>query len=219
MDLDENLAELIGIYLGDGHLCKNGLIITCGRIDENYITEYIPNLIGKVFNKKGNVFYFKNTKAIQLRVYSRGIANYLKNEFGLKFGKKRDIIIPKVILKNKRLTISCIRGLFDTDGGIYRHHKNNLQIIFFNSQKSLIYSVKNALKKLDYNPRVGKNNENHCLYLFGKEAVRYYNEIGFSNQKNITKYTYWSKYKRVPLNKELECGCRESNPGLNVFAM
>ena len=81
---------------------------------------------------------------------------------------------------------------------------------------SLILSLKEALGLLNFNPKVGKNNRNYCLYLFGKEVTKYWKEIGFSNSKNILKYNYWLKHNRIPLNKELECASRGSNPELSL---
>ena len=212
----KELAELIGIYLGDGHIYQEGLTITCGKIDENFITKYIPNLIKNLFNKKASIYYPKRSKAIVCRAYSRDIIKYFENKFKLKLGRKTNPEIPKNIFKDKELLKSCIRGLIDTDGGIYRHHKNNLQIIFFNSKLSLIYSLKNALESLTFHPRIGKNHTRYCLYLFGKEVIKYQKEIGFSNSKNKVKFNYWLKYNRIPLNKEIECVSRDSNPDLNV---
>ncbi len=218
--ISPELAELIGIYLGDGHINQNGLIITCGKIDLRYITKYIPNLIKFLFDKTSSIYYFKKSNGVQCRVYSRDIVNYIQKQFNLKLGKKKNSSIPEMILHESTLLIPCIRGLFDTDGGLYRHHKTNLQIIFFNSQISLIDSLKKALEHLGYNPRIGKNNDNYCLYLFGKEAVEYYNKIGFSNFKNNLKFKIWSKHGRIPTNKLIKniCERRGSNPGHDVFA-
>ena len=216
--INSGLSELIGIYLGDGHLYKNGLIISCGTIDSDYITKYIPNLVKRVFNKESNLYFSKTSKLVQYKVYSREIVRYLNLKFNFKLGKKKDIVIPKELFNNKENLKECIKGLVDTDGGIYRHHKNNLQLIFFNSQITLIKSLKYALESLNFNPRIGKNNNNYCLYLFGKEVIRYHSEIGFSNSKNIAKYNHWLKYGKIPLNRELKCTSRDSNPGYNVFA-
>tara|TARA_Y100000310_G_scaffold259717_1_gene268457 strand:+ start:1238 stop:2173 length:936 start_codon:yes stop_codon:yes gene_type:complete len=216
------LAELIGIYLGDGNLYHKtyGLTITCGKIDYNYITKYVPKLIKDIFNKEGLIYNSKKSKAINYRIYSKDICSYLINNFNLSYGKKINTEIPKIIFQNKSFLKACVRGLIDTDGGIYRHHKTNLQIIFFNSQISLINSIKNALESLGFNPRIGKNNQNFCIYLFGKEAIRYYHEIGFNNPKNIIKFNFWIKNNRIPLNKEIEdlCVSRGLNPDSNVFA-
>lgn len=216
IEINSKLAELVGIYLGDGHIYKKGLIITCGTIDESYITRYIPQLIEDIFNKIGGIYYFKTKKAIQYRIYSKEIVNYLENKFDLKLGKKRTPIIPKAVFEEVGLLKYCIKGLIDTDGGLYRHHKNNLQIVFFNSKLSLIHSLKTALESLKFNPRIGKNHTGYCVYLFGKEAKRYSEEIGFSNTKNRVKYNYWLRYSRVPLNTELECASRGSNPDRGV---
>lgn len=222
-NFSKELAELIGIYLGDGNLYNKtyGLTITCGKIDYNYITKYIPELIKKIFNKSGSNYHSKTSNAIKYRIYSKEICSYLINNFNLAYGKKINSKIPKIIFQNKDFLKACVRGLIDTDGGIYRHHKTNLQIIFFNSQMSLINSIKDALEDLGFNPRVGKNNENFCVYLFGKEAIKYYHKIGFNNPKNIIKFNFWVNNNRIPLNKEIEnlCASWESNPGPNVFAL
>lgn len=160
----------------------------------------------------------KFQKAIRHTIYSREITRYLTKTFNLKLGKKKNPVIPNIILNNKELTKACVRGLFDTEGGLYPHHKTNLQTIFFNKEISLIFSLRKALELLNFNPRIGKNHENHCIYLFGKEAIRYKKQIGYNHQKNNIKYDCWLKNNRIPLNKEIEkeCGCRELNPGHHV---
>src|SRR3989344_9400101 len=49
-----DVAEFIGIMLGDGSLNKNNyqITISCGEIDRDYIRKYIPHLIKKLFAKE-----------------------------------------------------------------------------------------------------------------------------------------------------------------------
>ncbi|MBI2507499.1 hypothetical protein HYV89_00940 [Candidatus Woesearchaeota archaeon] len=201
-------SELVGIILGDGHLSKHtyGIIVTGGKGDFDYITKYIPGLFEQLFSKKPSIRYIKGNLGggIQSVFYSKKVFNYMIKTYGLKYGKKFDMQIPELFFRNKKLLKSCMRGLFDTDGGIYRHHKNSIQIVFYNSDYSLIKSVFDGLRLLGYNPKIcyEKRGKYH-VDLFTEDSRRFVEKIGFSSPKNKLKYGFWLKNGRVPKNSEI----------------
>lgn len=78
---DENLAEVIGIILGDGHVSefirgkkiRNYFIKIAGNADTDldYIQNYIPSLFEKVFSEKGKVFISKRGMSVTLHYTAR----------------------------------------------------------------------------------------------------------------------------------------------------
>lgn len=200
------LAEFLGIMLGDGcvYRVNSQITISCGEIDRPYILEYIPDLVEKLFSKK--VSFRKMTEGgLDCRFASREVCCYLSNEFDFKSPRGECEIPPKFFMNNNLLR-ACIRGLFDTDGGLHRHHKNSAQLSFTNKSRNLIKSLALALEKLGYNPRITINHKRRnilTLYLFSYDVKKYFEEIGSSNLKNQIKFEKWIKEGIVPLNREL----------------
>ena len=102
---------------------------------------------------------------------------------------------------------SCIKGLFDTDGGLHRHHKKSAQLKFTNNSYSLVWSLYNALVRLNYRPSITvdhKDKNTLAIYFFNKDVKKYFQEIGSSNPKNKIKFQKWIETGIVPLNIEIE---------------
>lgn len=86
----------------------------------------------------------------------------------------------------------CLRGLMDTDGGLYLHsYKSNgrtytyLKLGFTNCSKPLLLFVFNVLKKLNYKPCLSGNN----LSIGSESEVKkYFAEIGTTNPKHLNKF-------------------------------
>lgn len=200
------LAEFVGILIGDGSINHktNQIIISSGEIDGDYIKKYIPNLINRLFSKK--VKFRKLSKGgLDCLFSSKLISTFLTKKMGF-VSPKTNISIPKIFFSNTNLLKACIKGLFDTDGGIHRHHKKSIQLKFTNKSKPLIFSLQRALSILGYKVTntIDKRNHIYSLYLFGKTVEKYSHEIGFSNPKNQIKFKQWISTGFVPLNSELK---------------
>ena len=197
---DENLSEIIGIILGDGHISeyirgtkiRNYFIKIAGNSDTDidYIKNYIPYLFEKVFNEKGKLFFSKKRNVGYFTVYGKNYVEIMKS-LGMGSGNKKNNNqgIPNWIKKDKKLLKKCIRGLIDTDGSIhYISKKNtNLRISYTSYIPKLLTDVRDSLIKLGYNP--SKVISNKQIYLSQKEEViRYIKEIGFSNSKNLYRF-------------------------------
>jgi hypothetical protein len=224
-NLKEKEAELVGIILGDGHLAPKPtwtIVITCGKIDWKYIHEFVPNLMRKLFSRDPKFYHiWHNGFAIQCRLNSKSASTHLVNTYGLKHGKKINIKIPRILFKNKKNLRACIRGLIDTDGGIYRHHKKSIQIVFNNNEFSLINSLFKALTFLGYKPKISKEKVRqgkYKLYLFTEDSKKYYEEIGFNNPKNNIKFEHWLKYGNIPNHSEIEDIMTEIREKIPVLA-
>ena len=225
MNLKEKEAELVGIILGDGHLAPKPnwtITITCGNVDWQYIHEFVPNLMRTLFSKDPKFHHlWHNGFAIQCRLNSKSASMYLVNTYGLKHGKKINVKIPKILFKNKGNLKACIRGLIDTDGGIYRHHVKSIQIVFNNNELTLIKSLFKALKFLGYKPKISKEKVRlgkYKLYLFTKDSIKYAEDIGFNNPKNNIKFEYWLKNGRIPKHSEIETELTTIQNQVTVFA-
>jgi len=208
-ELDENLSEFIGILLGDGHLSKkgHGIIITGGKADGDYITKYVPKLMKNLFRKTPKT-YFLNERGtiIQTLFYSKLVCEYLAKEYTIPIGKKHEINIPQQVLENEFFLMSCLRGLVDTDGGVYRHNKKSIQVCFYNSSKSLLAGVNDGFVKVGLKPHYywNKRRERGVVSICGSDVNKYFKKIGSNNPKNQAKFFVFEEYGEVPKNTEIE---------------
>ncbi len=201
------LAEFVGIMLGDGNINSKTyqITISCGEIDGAYIKDYIPNLVNLLFSKR--VSFRKITVGgIDGRFCSKKVAEYLTKEMGIT-SPKIGCSIPRFFFKDASILRACVRGLFDTDGGLHQHHLHSAQLHFTNKSLLLIKSLKEALEQLGFKPsKICLNNrkkKTYLIYLFDKDVKKYFQEIGSSNPKNKIKFRRWIEEGKVPLNKEI----------------
>ncbi|MEX0920511.1 MAG: LAGLIDADG family homing endonuclease [Candidatus Pacearchaeota archaeon] len=208
------LAEFFGIMLGDGNshktqfyesrMNKRGTyvirVVGDSRHDEDYLINYVKSLIEKLFNIKVNSGKFnpkenfKNSRnAMFLVAYGVRLVNFLE-EKGFKPGNKikNRLGIPKWIKENHRFLAACLRGLYDTDGGIYKlNNQNTYQIVFTNFNLTLLRDVKESLEILGIVPsKITKGNK---VYITKKSELRkFLKQIGFHNSRHLNKVNKWN---------------------------
>ncbi len=135
MPMNENLAEFVGAMIGDGCLSA----INCRS--ENRIRKE-ARLTG---NLQHDCVYYE--EVIRPTVREFGINGYLQKRpkrncvylvmgvpvfdflvsLGFPVGKKYDLRIPDVLFEDKHLSKACVRGIFNTDGSIYRRYSKRYQ--------------------------------------------------------------------------------------------
>lgn len=225
----EELAELIGILMGDGCLCKfyyrrerreKYLIEITGHARElRYYEEVIRPLFEKLFGARGYLHNRSGQQTLIFVVKSKRIYQFLKS-VGMPEGTKNKcetFVIPSWILVNSSFTKACIRGLTDTDGAVFKSHGRWVNIQYKFASRSLTQSLHNALVRISYHPtRIGKvlnfnpesKRTNVCWQFYlsrGDEVRRFANEIGFNNFLLREKYRnadISSSYLVVPLKSK-----------------
>lgn len=153
----KELAELIGIVLGDGNILRlkkcQRLLISCDRRYPDRTTE-IKNLVYKLFKKEPKIYKRSAANCNDVCLYMQNIDKAL----GLKAGDKikNKAKIPDWILEKKKFLVRCLKGLFETDGNYSENKKFYVQFIEFENRcPELKLSVYKALKSLRYNPQLG----------------------------------------------------------------
>jgi DNA-binding transcriptional regulator WhiA len=155
---DENLAELLGVILGDGHIEKfprTECLRLVSKASRRGFVDYYSNVIEKVFHKKPSIYLRKNTRAVDIRIYEKQISNRL----GIPTGSKRNLLyeIPKWILNNEEYIIRFLRGLYEAEGSFSTHKPTyTYKFIFSNKNDSLLNIVEKLLTKLGFHPHVSK---------------------------------------------------------------
>lgn len=106
---------------------------------------------------------------------------------------KANIGIPTWIKRNDEYSKACIRGLIDTDGCFFKHSyetKGKLyeyrRISFVSYIPQLMTDVNKQFLLLGFSPKI---QDGKRLFLYNQnESIRYFKEIGTSNQKNIDRW-------------------------------
>lgn len=187
----EELAELIGIILGDGSLYFNkswwiyALKISGNHKERPYICDFVKPLLDKIFKvdskievKPSELFVTVYSKEMILRLEELGLfrGNKVKNNVG----------IPLWIKEDKEFLKSCIRGLIDTDGSVFRMSNKDphlARICFTNKAQNLLTDVREGLLRLGFSPsKIIKGDQ---FFISRKLEIRKYaEEIRFNNPKH-----------------------------------
>lgn len=198
-----DLAELIGILLGDGSIgiyqCKerershtqHKLQITCNKVDDADYIKYIENLLLKLFGAKPKISY-RDKKTCDLRMFDRRIIRFLINEIGMELSPKWNRAkIPNFYLNND-LELKVLRGYFDTDGSVVV--TNNNGTVYPRLEMKVCPSIMQTqfieiLNRLGFNfgvYQIGKGKVR--IQMNGKKQLsKWVKEIGFSNTKHVLK--------------------------------
>ena len=206
------LAEFYGIMLGDGNSHKTSFynsrtdkrgtytikIVGDARFDNEYLVEYVKPLIENLFDIKVRVGKFKPKENFQnskngmfIEAHGVELINFLESK-GFKPGNKivNKLRIPKWITSKDNLLTSCLRGLYDTDGSVYKiTNQNSHQICFTNYNLGLLNDVRDSLLRLGINC---SNISKHDVYITKRSELRKFLKlIGFSNHRHINKVNMW----------------------------
>ena len=171
------LAEFIGIMLGDGHISPSQVVVTLGTKEKQYgdfVAKLFFSLFGLQFKKISNA----KKGYLTLYVGSMDILDFLK-QMGLVENKvKYQIDIPSWIFKKHEYMKSFLRGLFDTDGSIYRL-RFGWQISYCNRSLRLLKGIRLMLLLLNFSPSQ-ISGYNICLTR-RRDLLRFAREIGSKN--------------------------------------
>lgn len=157
----ESLAYIIGVALGDGNLLNpNGratrLRITC---DAKYpkLAENIVSTLQEIFpqNKVSIVYTPKKSTYFNISVYSNKLNEYMPWKVGCGSKLTQHARAPTWIRTHKQYSKLCLRGLFQTDGSIYKD-RGYLMINFTNHIKELIDDVLQMLELNGFHPTLSK---------------------------------------------------------------
>ena len=184
----EDIAEFLGIMMGDGHISPTQVIVTLGTKEVGYVS-YVAKLMSKIFLTKP-VIFMRKVEAYNNRyrtVYFGSVAtvSWLKKQ-GLVHNKvKSQVDVPSWIFINKKYMARFLRGFFDTDGSVYKL-KFGIQISFSNKSFPILFSLQKMLKRLEYKV---SNVSSFRVYLTRrKDVIRFFQEIRPANKKHLDRF-------------------------------
>ncbi|MAG08622.1 hypothetical protein CMO89_04055 [Candidatus Woesearchaeota archaeon] len=204
--LTYKLAEFIGILLGDGSISRPGYQICISMdsvLDDKYINTLVKEHFIQLFKKEPTIYYSKTNRNVRCLIYSKDVFDYLTTKLGLPSGEKKykpNNSIPRAFFNDNNLLRNTIRGLFDTEGGIYQHNKTSPRLYIYNTSEPLLESIHSALLQLGYKAIRKKRWIKICKK---EEITRFFNEIGTNNPQKRLKYDIWLKEGKVPLNNRI----------------
>ena len=229
--LDEDLAEFVGIVVGDGHLNYEvredskfySVTISCNFTEDmNYFTNTISHLFKKLFNTNLSIIKSKSFNYFNAVKCSKSIVNFLSLNFSIPIGNKTsNIKIPiNIINSNNPIKAAFIRGLADTDFSLSfkkRKHFHSYPVIKGSLKSKTIiiqlnkiltefgFKTSLVLNEKNFDKRFNVNYERHSIYLSGKSNLhKWVLLIGYNNPRLITKYLMWKKFGFCPPNTTLK---------------
>ncbi|QQG38894.1 MAG: hypothetical protein HYS32_00300 [Candidatus Woesearchaeota archaeon] len=184
------LAEFIGIMLGDGNLTKakagNYQIRIVGHIEngKEHLSYHVAPLAKRLFGITFGIYEKREENKLYLSKGSKHLF-YTLIKFGLMYGNKKsnNVKIPKWIFKDKNYLKACVRGLVDTDGCVCPITGRDYTYVWFKSSiPNLRKSFSKAMDVLGYKIAKWSGPENTQTFIGSKEIIKkYYKEIGFNN--------------------------------------
>ena len=192
----KELAEYVGIMLGDGGLTLGQCTVTLNSIADREYINFVSSFSRKLFGEPPKHFQKKDCNAVALYYNGSSLVRYLL-QIGLKIGNKvkQQVDVPIWILAEKSFRISCLRGLMDTDGGVFLHRYKvggkeykYKKISFSNRSAPLLLFVKNTLAELGFTPKIIDKVENKKVWLYNTNEVERYLEVVGTHNPRLLKW-------------------------------
>lgn len=191
------LAEFVGILLGDGGISRNQIVVSLNSIEDVGYAKFVITLIKKLFSVPVGTYLDKNAAVIDLVISRVELVRFCVKKLGLKVGNKvkQQVDIPEWIKRDKHYLIACTRGLMDTDGSVFLHRYKvggkwyaYPKISFSNRSIPLLEGVFHALTLLGMKPRITKDRKDVRIES-QKDVKLYFDLVGTSNAKYLKKYS------------------------------
>jgi hypothetical protein len=189
------LAELMGIMFGDGHLTNYQASFTTNSDTDYEHALYVSSLFRRLFSIEATMKKRKNQRAVDVIVSSTTLAKYL-NKLGMPIGNKLEsgLYIPNWIRGKDSFSKAFLRGIFDTDGCVFidKHKYKNkvyshLGWAFTSLSGEFLEEVKVLLEIFGFRPT--RTDKQNSVYLRRQSDVRrYFDFIGTSNSKHRNRF-------------------------------
>lgn len=167
--------------------------------DKSHYLKRIRPLFNKIYGVEIKLREMTSTRVFGFQIWNNKIVEF-KEKLGLPLGRKLELQIPKEFLNEKELLIACIRGIFDTDGGLYLERKNNklypriyISTISLNLTKQISYLLSslglNATYYISNNQKENKLTS-YKIEVRGVDNLHnFFKIINPQNPKHKTKYS------------------------------
>ena len=201
--LDADLAYLMGVVIGDGHIEQGdaapGFTITC---DSTALQTELRHISEKHFDQKPRVESYED-RSSRLR-FSQNRGKALR-DFGLRADGAWSKEVPSAIRRSPRkVVIGFLQGLFDADG-----HARTDGIELGTRSEALSRQIQLLLTNLGivaYRSEKKRTGDPFWqLYIGGRDALRFYETVGFRLERKQSRRSElegrqrgWSRSELVP---------------------
>lgn len=174
---DGNLAELIGVVLGDGHIRPyprtEELSIFSNANNPGFVKRY-SNLVEHIFDKKPTTGIHSGQNCIRIRIYQKHISCRLGVPFSPRHRLK--IGVPVWISSHKKYIVRYLRGLYEAEGSHNIHlPTSTYKVQFSNRNESMLKNVFRLVSKLGFHPHWTR--ANYMIQLSRKYEVLKFLEL------------------------------------------
>ncbi|MFA5062965.1 MAG: LAGLIDADG family homing endonuclease [Candidatus Omnitrophota bacterium] len=199
----EALSEAVGIILGDGSLTRYQLKISLNNKVEKEYSKFILKLFKRLFNLEGDLMVReKNTRDV---VFSSVKLTEHLTKLGLKIGNKirHQVSIPDWILEDTSRMAACLRGLVDTDGGVYYHNHvtkgiryRHIGLCFTNHSFPLLKNAHSIFLHFGFPASIRQDGH---VFVYNSLAIKkYFERIGTHNKHHRIRFDNYFKSGEVP---------------------
>lgn len=201
IELSPEICELIGAFIGDGFFnCYRNKLYQIefsgdSRYDLDYYNNRIIPIIKEIIPDINPRIYKREANSVRIVFYSKKLFCFLRDYFSFTPGRKTHVVkIPEKILNNIKFIYPTIRGIFDTDGGVFfdkrsRYKKPYPRIIFQTVSKNLHGQiVKYLTKDFKIYSFFGEKRKVYGIEIYGHNQLKkWMSLIGFSNRRHLNK--------------------------------
>lgn len=152
LDRNGELAEYIGVVLGDGNIGKfprtERIIITANSNNQGFIDRY-SIMTRRIFKKAPTVSKVKNKNCVRISLYQ----NKISSRLGIPCGNRANLKfeLPRWIKRNKKNCVGFLRGLYEAEGSFCIHlPTSTYKLLFSNKNESLLSIVQEILADLGF---------------------------------------------------------------------
>lgn len=199
-----DLAELIGIFLGDGSIhSRYQAAISLNAENEQGYAGYVVRLIRRLFSVEPSVHQRAYKGVVEIVLNSVDLVAFLLTK-GLVSGNKvrSQVSVPLWVQRKQSYAVACVRGLVDTDGCIFTHRHEvrgrvflHVGLNFSNASAPLLAFTHRTLLQLGMSPKLSRRYVN--LYR-QDDVLRYARIVGSSNSHHEAQLRRYLRVKKTP---------------------
>jgi len=210
-DLTKDLAEEIGIHIGDGNLyifkSKEGFksykYTINGHLNDEYLyhTEHIRKLLINLYNYPGFIMERSSKSTIETNLKSKAVVEFKNKILKLPIGPKYNIKIPSKILEDKELSKRCLVGIFDTDFTL----NDNVNIVGTLTSIKVIKQMHKILTALNIKHSLLFKKNFGKIRISKEGSIKILEEWQLNNPKHTSKYDLWKEFNKfIPFSRTEE---------------
>jgi hypothetical protein len=209
--MNTDLAELVGVFIGDGCLSRyfskydgryKKVVLFTGNLenDMEYYEKVLKPIIINNFGVSGYIYFRKDDCTIRYSLFCSKIIEFLFN-LGFKFGSKSSSCKIPDAINSRNLEIACVRGIFNSDGTVYRrygrrfnnhkvYYKNYAVVQFKMKSKTLVSQIRYILQRNGFKVNKLTNTERYSLIRITdqKYVEMFFNEIATNHHYHLQRY-------------------------------